>query len=979
LLGRTVSHYVVTRALGAGAMGEVYEAHDTLLGRDVAIKILQDGGGALEESRLRFLQEARAASALNHPNIVTIHDVVHDGEIDCIVMELVCGRTLDDRITDGPIPLGETLDVLDRIADALTAAHARGIVHRDLKPANVMLTPAGGLKILDFGLAKLFAGLDGVPESLLMVRTQSGIVVGTPCFMSPEQVKGQPVDGRSDLFSLGSIAFEMLTGRNPFEADSVVATMHRIAYEEPPSMEDVPGIAIPMLDRLLARDPANRYQSADELRGTIAAIRTGTTTAAEPGPDVLPPTNLPQLLTPLVGRDAERDDIVSLLRRDHVRIVTLIGPGGTGKTRLSLAIANELLRAHGDGVWWISLGPIVDPRLVVSAIAAALEVVEGSVPLLDAIRNVTRDRTMLLVLDNFEQVLKAAPVVSEILAAAPRVKALVTSRSPLHIHGEHEYAVPPLTLPPLDLPLTLDVLESYGAVALFVERASAVKNDFALTAGNARAIAEICVRLDGLPLAIELAAARVKLLPPQAMLSRIQNRLKLLSGGARDLPERQQTMRAAISWGYQLLDDSQKSLFATLSVFRGGFSLGEAERLAGHDVLDGISSLLDNAFLRRDPNGRDDDPRFAMLETIREYGLECLAEAGRADDVLAAHARLMASIAEEHELDIERLAMDEDNFRTALESGMSAADAELALRLAAALWWSWYVRGSYSEGRRWVDEVLALPGGEAAPKRAKAMTGAGAMAFLQCDYDRATELLDEAIVLARAHGDRMSLAQSLQFRGSIARERGEYEQAIDLHLLSRTIWLELGDHANAGRSLNYVGFASWLNGDFQRTFDLCEGTRQMFRASRDTEGVAWSLLNLAGALLYSGNVVKAEQRLEECLGWSRESGFNEGIAWSLNLLGCVLRARGNDARAATMLKDSLRLHWKLGDRWRSASVLEALGGVLRDPRLIGAASALRAHLRAPVPPAERAQYDADLAAVSSVPCDPDDAVRIALE
>ena len=778
-------------------MGAVYAARDTLLGRDVAIKVLQPGRVAGKESRLRFLQEARAASALNHPNIVTIHDVVRDGEIDCIVMELVSGRTLDDRILEGPIPLEETLDALDRIADALTAAHARGIVHRDLKPANVMLTAAGGLKILDFGLAKLFPGLHTAPESLAVVHTQSGIVVGTPCFMSPEQVRGQPVDGRSDLFALGSIAFEMLTGRNPFEADSSIATMHRIAYGEPPSLEDVPGIAIPMLERLLARDPAHRYQSADELRGTIAAIRTGAATA-----HILPPSNLPHQLTPLVGRDAERDDIVSLLRRDDVRMVTLTGPGGTGKTRLSLAVANELLREYDDGVWWISLAPIVDPRLVLSEIAAAFDVVEGGASLPDAIRSVARDRTMLLVLDNFEQVLEAARAIGQILAAAPHVRALVTSRSPLHIHGEHEYAVPPLTLPPLDLPLTPAALAGYGSVALFVELASAVKNDFALTAENARAIAEICVRLDGLPLAIELAAARVKLLPPQAMLSRIQNRFKLLSGGARDLPERQQTMHATISWGYQLLDDAEKSLFATLSVFRGGFSLGEAERLVQDDVLEGISSLLDKAFLRRGPARGEDDPRFAMLETIREYGLERLAEAGRTNDVREAHARLMAGIAEENELQTERLAVDEDNFRTALEWATSAADAELALRLAAALWWSWYVRGSYSEGRRWVDEVLALPGGESAPNRAKTMTGAGAMAFLQCDYDRAIELLDEAIALARAHGDRMSLAQSLQFRGSIARERGEYEHAIDLHLFSRMMWLELGDRANAGRSLN---------------------------------------------------------------------------------------------------------------------------------------------------------------------------------
>ncbi|HJQ38971.1 MAG TPA: protein kinase [Thermoanaerobaculia bacterium] len=263
----------MTRSLGAGAMGEVYAARDTLLGRNVAIKVLLTGGVAAEESRLRFLQEARAASALNHPNIVTIYDVVRDGEIDCIIMELVAGETLDARVARAPLSLEETLDVMDRIADALAAAHARGIVHRDLKPANVMLTPAGGLKILDFGLAKLFAGPEASAGSLKMLSTQSGIVVGTPSFMSPEQVLGKPLDGRSDLFSLGSMGVEMLTGHNPFEADSVVATMHQIAYGAAPSFENVPIVAIPLFEKLLMRDKEQRYQSADELRRAIAELR----------------------------------------------------------------------------------------------------------------------------------------------------------------------------------------------------------------------------------------------------------------------------------------------------------------------------------------------------------------------------------------------------------------------------------------------------------------------------------------------------------------------------------------------------------------------------------------------------------------------------------------------------------------------------------------------------------------------------------
>jgi predicted ATPase len=407
-------------------------------------------------------------------------------------------------------------------------------------------------------------------------------------------------------------------------------------------------------------------------------------------------------------------------------------------------------------------------------------------------------------------------------------------------------------------------------------------------------------------------------------------------------------------------------------VFRAGFTLEAAERLAGEDALDGVASLLDKAFLRRDPAGR-----FAMLETIREYGLECLIESGRYAEVRLAHARLMADIAQEHERDIDHFALDADNFRTALESAIEAGEPELALRLAAPLWWFWYLRGLYSEGRRWLERVLAMPGAAELPIRAKAMTGAGALAFLQCHYDEATKLLDAAIEFSGRHGDPMSLAHSLQFRGSIARERAEYGRAIELHELSRRLWQELGHGDSAGRSLNSIAFASWLNRDFARTFELAESTLQLFRERRDIEGVAWSLLNLAAALFYSGQLDAAAGRLDECLTWSRGAGFKEGVAWSLHLSALVLRARG-EPHTATVLQESLRIHWELGDRWRTASLLEALGGVRRDPRLLGAAAALRRELATPVPPVERPQLEADAAEVGVRECTVEEAIRIAL-
>ncbi|HYO78289.1 MAG TPA: protein kinase, partial [Thermoanaerobaculia bacterium] len=833
--GSRLGRYEIRSLIGAGGMGEVYLAHDGQLQRPVALKVLAAAVRNDAELRKRLEYEARAASALNHPNILTVYDVGQLGDEHFIATEFVDGVTLRQRLMREEPPLHEVVDIAVQLASALAAAEEVGLVHRDVKPDNIMLRRDGYLKLLDFGLART-SSID--PE---LDNTNPHMVRGTVFYMSPEQLRGRPLDSRTDIWSTGVLLYELIGGRLPFDGDSSSDVAAAILRSDPAPLVRSGGAAVPprlatIVERAMTKDRTRRYQTARELLSDLQSLRNdldrneaaviGTAgsrmaTTEQVPVDATPLSNLPQKLTPLVGRDLERDDVIALLHRDDVRLVTLTGPGGTGTTRLSLGVGAAMLRDLEDGVWWVSLAPIREPRLVIAEIGAVFGVQEGGTPLLDALKQALRDKELLLVLDNLEQVLDAAPLLGELLAAAPRVKALVTSRSPLRIGGEREYAVPPLSNPPLDLPLTADALASYASVALFVERATAVKSDFTLTAENANAVAELCVRLDGLPLAIELAAARVKVLPPQAMLSRVENRLKLLSGGSRDLPERQQTMRAALSWGYNLLDSAEQELFAALSVFRGGFGLDEAERLCATvsdvDVVDGISSLIDKAFLRRDPGSRDDAPRFTMLETIREYGLECLVEQGRGDALRDAHARLMASIAEEDELDAERLASDADNFRAAVERCVAAGDAELALRLGAALWWSWYVGGHYDSGRNALEKILAIPGGEDVPVRAKALTGAGAMAFLQCDYERAISLLDSSITLARKHEDPISLARALQFRGSIARERGEYQEAIDLHLLSRTIWLELEDRSNAGRSLNSVAFAAWLSCDFELT------------------------------------------------------------------------------------------------------------------------------------------------------------------
>jgi predicted ATPase/class 3 adenylate cyclase len=482
--------------------------------------------------------------------------------------------------------------------------------------------------------------------------------------------------------------------------------------------------------------------------------------------------NLPIQPTPLVGREKEVAEVCLRLSRPEVRLLTLTGAGGTGKTRLGLQVAAELTDEFEDGVFFVSLAAISDPELVVPDVAGTLGVKEtGGQPLLKSLEYYLREKHILLVLDNFEQVLEAAPMVSELLSAAPNLKVLATSRISLGLYGEYEYSVPPLDLPDLERAPSVERLSQYEAVRLFVERAQAAKADFSVTNENAPAVAEICHRLDGLPLAIELAAARIKLLTPQAMLARLGNRLKLLTGGARDLPERQRTLRGTIRWSYELLEEGEKVLFARLAVFSGGGTLEAIEAICDAegdlpvDVLDGVSSLVDKSLLRQEEE-EGGEPRFVMLETIYEYAREKLENSGEAETIKRAHAEYFLALAEKAEPKLttaeqgawlERLETEHDNLRAALSWSLGRKDQELALRLGGALWRFWFLRSHLSEGLQWLGEVLSLRGGFTA-LRAKALNGAGDLVWSQGNYDRAKELYEESLALSRQLGDKRGIA-----------------------------------------------------------------------------------------------------------------------------------------------------------------------------------------------------------------------------
>ncbi len=679
--------------------------------------------------------------------------------------------------------------------------------------------------------------------------------------------------------------------------------------------------------------------------------------------------NLPTQPTPLVGRERELGEVAGLVRRGEVRLLTLVGPGGTGKTRLGLQAAAELLDEFEGGVFFVALAPVADPGLVASTIAGALGVIETPErPLVESLKDYLRAREVLLVLDNFEQVVDAAPLVGELLAACPKLTVLATSRVALGVYGEREYAVPPLALPdPARLP-SVEHLTQYEAVRLFIERAQAAKAGFEVTSENAPAVAEICVRLDGLPLAIELAAARVKILPPQAMLTRLANRLKLLRGGARDLPERQRTLRGAIDWSHDLLDEEERTLFRRLSVFAGGRTLEAVEEVCDPegelDALEGVGSMVDKSLIRQEET--EGESRFVMLETIHEYAREKLEESGEAEEIKRSHAQYFLALAEEAEPELkgpdqtkwrDRLEREHDNLRAALSWSLESGEAETALRLAGALGLFWTTYGHGTEGLRWTEGALAIGDGNPTA-RAKALRAAGILALDQGDPDRMTAFYEEELTLGRKAGDMKSIADSLVGLTYAATYRGDPERAEALAEEAVAVSRELGDGWYIGISLTCLAAAKMHQGDRERTTALMEEALMLNREIGDKQGVAASLNNL-GYNALSEDPERAAALLEESLALSRELGAWTVYAGTMCSLGWARLLRGEHERAEKLLGESLALSRETGDKVLTAECLEGLAGLAgireeaeRAARLWGAAEALR-EATAPLSPDEQ--------------------------
>ena len=563
------------------------------------------------------------------------------------------------------------------------------------------------------------------------------------------------------------------------------------------------------------------------------------------------PPNLPVPLTSFMGREREVADVVSLL--GAARLLTLTGAGGTGKTRLALAVAERILPNYPNGVFFIDLSPITEAGLVASGIAQTLGVRESEgQPLADTLRAYLRGKRSLLVLDNFEQVVDAAPLLLDLLRTAPRLSLLVTSRVVLRLSGEREYPVPPLPVPNAaegDLAAVADV----PAVALFVERARSVRPGFALTTDNAAAVADICSRLDGLPLALELAAARMRVLSPAALRDRLDRRLEVLTGGGRDLPPRQRTLRDTIAWSYNLLAPEEQTLLRRLSVFAGGCTFAAAEEVCkgdgdlGLDMLDGLSSLVEKSLLRQGSD-TEAEPRFSMLETIREFALERQAQSEPPDLVQHQHAAFFLQLAETAQPELSgadllawlsRLEAVQNNLRAALRWALEHGARELALRLAGALWWFWDLSGNYAEGRSWLEAALAMPqtagAGEAADGalRARALLGTGVLAWVQRDIASALDRLTQSLALFHAAGHEAGAAEALHYLGMACLDSDP--AAMRVHLTESTeLFLRLGDPRSRAMALTNEATLAEQSGDYARARAQAEESLALFRALGDT-------------------------------------------------------------------------------------------------------------------------------------------------
>lgn len=936
-------------------MGVVYAAFDERLRRPVALKFLVESGDVDDDSRERFVREARAASQLNHPGIVTIYEVGEHLGQPFIAMELVEGQSLKSRILSGPLGCEDALRIFSEVAEALEAAHSRGVTHRDLKPENIMLTPTGRAKIMDFGLARV-AGESGI--------THSGQLVGTPAYMSPEQIEGRPATAASDLWSLGAVMYEALTGRQPFVGDNLLATVFAVIHEDPAPMtslrSDLPDPLAAVVSHCQKKDPNLRPASAAEV---LEKLRACAPSPAGPVRRAGAPNNLPVELSRFIGRVAELARVADLVRT--CRLTCLVGAGGAGKTRLALRAGQELLAEFDHGVWFVDLAPLTDPDRIAPAMAAALVIrEEPGRDMEKTLMDHLKARRLLLILDNCEHLIGACARLCEaLLRGCPDLRIVATSREALGIPGEVAWPVPSMSMPRGSA--SVPEVRSTDAVRLFVDRACAARPGFEPSDAELGVIASIVWRLDGIPLAIELAAARVRALDLPTIATRLDDCFRLLTGGSRTALPRQQTLRAAIEWSHDLLSDEEKQLLRRLSVFAGGWTLEAAEEVcsdpgSGEDVMDLLTRLAEKSLVNLDggTGGRQGALRYRFLETIRQFARERLRQFEEGGRFRARHFEWFLVLAESGNQSmggerqgewLGRLESEHANFRAALDWCLVDGEPTHGLRMASALVSFWNVRGHVEEGSRSLRDFLARVNEEDGDPgvRARARIGAGNLARLRGDFQEARVHLEDGYEAALRCGDRAAAAQALSGKAALEAVISNFRGAAELYEEALRLQRAGGDPRAIAQMANNLANVVLELGDYNRTAELYEEALDLARKAGDVRQTGIALYNLGYVDSALGEWARAEARLSEGLQLFREIGYRQGLAACGMVLGRVALQQGDPRRASELLDESLAEARRMSNRQLIANVLMYRGELaLAGADLPGAARELRESLEA---------------------------------
>jgi predicted ATPase/tRNA A-37 threonylcarbamoyl transferase component Bud32 len=948
--------YTVERELGAGGMATVYLATDLKHERQVAVKVLRpELASALGPER--FLREIKTTANLRHPNILPLFD---SGEAEgslFYVMPYLVGESLRDRLRrETQLPLGDALRIADEVADALSYAHDHGVIHRDVKPENVLLE-AGHAIVADFGIAH------AVTASGDEKLTATGTAIGSPHYMSPEQWSGETVDERSDLYALACMLYEMLAGSPPFTGPTPVAVMAGHAVHPVPSLQaacpSVTGPVAAAVERALAKSPADRFASVKEWRAAVTGPGVEAPAIGAPGVVAAPRAfhkPPPNPSTPLLGRE---DRLGAAAEQLHAgaRVLTITGYGGTGKTRFATELFRRLAADYPSGAGFVSLVSVTSAADVLPTIGTALDIAEApGRSALDALCTVIGDGRTLLVLDNLEQVLDAAGDIAAVVSRCPGLQVIATSRGPLKIGAESEFVLPPLTLPAEDT-TSLDLLRQCPSVALFVQRAEKVNPGFALSTANAETVAAICCRLDGLPLALELAAARVRILEPTSLLQRLDHALDVLTSGDRDLPLRQRTLRATISWSYSLLDAPQQRLLRRVSVFHEGWTLEAMEQVCytdddRHRALDELDSLLEKGLVGVVGNG----DRYVLLETIRAFAAEQADVGGEVDALRNAHADHFLAFAAGVDVGIKgsgqlaamrRARADNANMHAAIQwltvcarTGDSIA-LEKALQLAGHLNWFWHIGAQHSTARETLDELLALAPADA-PSRGRGLallanamistvtgewdralresTGAcedgvaigdeaiaveGVFMAGYCHLsvgrmDEARAAVDDAIARAGAGVSEFLQALGMALKGLLLFATGDLEAGLAIVHEARQTQQRLGDYEGSGVALSFLAQMTFAKGDHADAMALYGDALASLETVGDRPEIARVQCELGWTALAASDVPAAQRAFRRAVSTYEEVGSARGTGLALMGLAAVDAAAGRSERAVTI-------------------------------------------------------------------------------